>query len=223
MGSVFYSVARAAFAVPRFAAIRERVFGAEHMPVRGPCLLAVTHLSHLEPIFVGSLVKPHVRWMSRIEFYRPRVAAAFLNAIDAFPVDRFGDAGPAVRKAVQFLKGGEVVGIFPEGGVAVGRESALRGGPIKQGVCTIAIQTRAPVVPVVVLGTERLMAVRPWLPTKSGRVEVAFGRAIRPPARGGGVSRRALRGVMAQELSRAYVGMYQELLVRTGIRDEDVP
>ncbi|HYE61260.1 MAG TPA: lysophospholipid acyltransferase family protein [Phycisphaerales bacterium] len=222
MGSVFYTAAKAAFAIPRFAAIRERVFGMEHVPARGPFILAVSHLSHLEPFFVGALVRPHVRWMSRIEFYRPRVAAAFLNAMDAFPVDRFGNASPAVRTAVRILERGGAVGMFPEGGVAVGRESVLRGGAVKQGVCTIAIQAQTAVVPVVVLGTDALLAVRPWLPIKSGRVDVSFGPSIQPPRRDGR-SRRALRAEMAGTLTAAFVDLYRDLLRRTGRRDEDVP
>jgi 1-acyl-sn-glycerol-3-phosphate acyltransferase len=222
MGTVFYSMAKAAFVVPRLAAIRERVFGIEHTDRAGPYILAVSHISHLEPFFVGAIVRRPVRWMSRIEFYKPWVAARFLDAMQAFPVDRYGNSAPAVRTAVRLLGCGEVVGMFPEGGVAIGPDSVLRGGSIKQGVCTIAIQTQAPVVPVVVLGTDRLLSVRPWLPIKSGRMDLAFGEALRPPARDGR-TRRELRAQFARELTGAFVRVYRGLLEKTGRRDEDVP
>jgi 1-acyl-sn-glycerol-3-phosphate acyltransferase len=222
MGTVIYNLAKVAFAVPRFAAIRERVYGLEHTRREGPFILAVSHLSHLEPFFVGALVHRPIRWMSRIEFYKPWIAGRFLDAMAAFPVDRYGNAAPAVRTAVRLLGQGELVGMFPEGGVAVGRESVLRGGPMKQGVCTIAIQTQVPVVPVVVLGTDGLLSVKPWLPIKSGRMEMMFGPAITPPRRDGR-SRRQLRAQFAGELGAAFVKVYGDLLGRTGLRDEDVP
>lgn len=221
MGSTFYRAVRAAFGVPRFACIREHVLGAERARRAGPFILACSHLSHLEPAFVSSVVPHHVRWMSRVEFYRPAWAAALLDWGGAFPVDRFGNAAPAVRTAIRLLGGGGVVGMFPEGGVALGPESVLRGAPIRQGVCTIAIQARVPVIPVVVLGTHTLNRVVPWLPTKSARVWMAFGEPIEPPARNR--PRRALRQSMAPRVVDGFVRTYQWLLSESGVHDEQVP
>ncbi len=221
MGSTFYTAVKTAFRVPRFACIREQVLGAERTDITGPLILACSHLSHLEPAFVSSVVPRHIRWMSRIEFYRPAWAAAMLNWGGAFPVDRFGNAAPAVRTAVRLLRSGEVVGMFPEGGVALGKDSVLRGAMVREGVCTIAIAAQVPVVPVVVLGTNALNSVKPWLPTKSARVWMAFGEPIAPPARTG--SRRALRKAMTPHVIDGFVGTYQRLLRESGLRDEQVP
>lgn len=223
MGETFYKVCRALCAVPRAACIRETVLYSERANRKGPLLLACSHLSHLEPLFVGSAVRRQVRWMSRIEFYRPRLAAAFLNRGGAFCVDRYGYSAPAVRTAIRLLRHGEIVGMFPEGGVVEGKASVLRGGPIKQGVCTIAIETQTPVVPVVVLGTHRLNAIRPWLPTRSGRVALAFGMDVNPPRRSEREPRRPLREAMAHELTGAFVRLYHELLTTASLRDEDFP
>jgi 1-acyl-sn-glycerol-3-phosphate acyltransferase len=221
MGSTFYRAVRAAFRVPRFICIREQVLGAERARRPGPFILACSHLSHLEPAFVSSVVPHHVRWMSRVEFYRPAWAATMLDWTGAFPVDRFGNPAPGVRTAIRLLDRGEVVGMFPEGGVALGKDSVLRGAPIRQGVCTISIQTQVPVIPVVVLGTHTLNRFKPWLPTKSGRVWMAFGECIEPPPRAG--SRRALRKAMAPRIVDAFVQTYQWLLRESGLRDEQVP
>ena len=159
--------------------------------------------------------------MARVEFYRRRWAAAILNLGGAFPVDRYGCSIRAVRTAVRLASAGECVGIFPEGGVAQGRQSLMRGAPFKQGVCTIAVETRLPVVPVVVLGTDRLNRIEPWLPFRRGRVYCAFGNDILPPPRS--ASRRSDRSEMALRLGAEFVRVYQLLLGHTGITDDQVP
>jgi len=175
----------------------------------------------LEPFVVSALVRRPVRWMARVEFYRNWLAAAALNAGGAFPVDRHGNTIPAVRRAVSLANAGEVVGIFPEGGVAQGKNSLTRGGPFKQGACTIAVATRLPILPVVVLGTHELNRVAPWLPFRRAKLWVAFGRDVVPRLRSD--SRREDRLELAGRLGAEFVRTYQELLDHTGLRDSDVP
>ncbi len=223
MGERLYKAARALCAIPRAACVRELVLNAATARRDGPFILACSHVSHLEPMFVTAAVPRHIRWMSRIEFYGPRLAAAFLKNTGAFPVDRFGNSGPAVRTAVRLLERGEIVGMFPEGGVVYGDDSALRGGPLKQGVCTIAIAAGVPVIPVVLLGTDRLNSVRPWMPIRSARVYMSFGEDVLPPPRVAGVSRRALRREMSGRLSAEIVRTYHGLLSAAGLDDSIVP
>jgi 1-acyl-sn-glycerol-3-phosphate acyltransferase len=223
MPAAFYSLARAAFVIPRFFAIRETILSPERANRPGPYILAVSHISHLEPAFIGSIVPRYVRWMARAEYYSSPFATTLLNWCGAFSVDRFGNAAPAIRQAVRFLKAGEVVGIFPEGGVATGRDSVLRGAPIKGGVCTLSIATGVPVIPVVVLGTEKLNRVLPWLPTKSARVWIAFGDEIAPPPRTPHIPRKQARMEMTPRVREAFVKTYQDLLAHAGLRDDIVP
>jgi 1-acyl-sn-glycerol-3-phosphate acyltransferase len=197
------------------------VLDADRVDRRGGFILACTHLSNLEPFVVSSILTRRVRWMARAEFYRRWWSAAALRCGGAFCVDRFGNAIPAVRKAVALARAGEVVGIFPEGGVAQGVRSVMRGAPFKHGACTAAVATRLPIVPVVVLGTHDLNRVEPWLPFRRGRVWVAFGREVLPP--GQRKSRRADRLEMASRLQSEFVRTYNDLLERTGQRDSDVP
>ncbi len=220
MSVAFYNLARVAFALPRLLAVRETILNPERANRTGPFILAVTHISHLEPAFLTSMLTRHIRWMARAEYYTSRFATAFLNGCDAFPVDRFGNAAPAIRQAIRFLKAGEVIGIFPEGGVATGRDSVLRGAPIKGGVCTLSIAMQVPVIPVVVLGTEKLNRVLPWLPTKSARVWIAFGEDIAPPTR---TTRKQARLEMVPRVRDGFVKTYQNLLARAGLQDAIVP
>ena len=221
MGLLFYNSCRLATQFVKMQCIREVVIGGERTDRTGGFILACSHLSHLEPFMVSCAVKRRVRWMARAEFYQPWWAAAVLNGGGAFRVDRLGNSLPAVRTAIRLANASEVVGIFPEGGVATGAQSVLRGAAIKQGVCTIAIQTRVPIIPVVILGTEALNRVGPWLPFKRGRVWIAFGQDVLPAPRG--ISRRADRVELALRLREEFVRTYERLRIQTGVQDEQVP
>jgi len=221
MGATFYRACKAGARFIRWQTMREVVLNAHRADRKGGFLLACTHLSHLEPIVISGVVERQIRWMARSEFYRHRWAAATLSLGGAFAVDRFGYSLPAVRTAVKLCKAGECVGIFPEGGVAQGSKSVMRGAPFKHGVCTIAIEARVPVVPVVVLGTDRLNRIGPWLPFRRGRLYCAFGNDILPPPRS--PSRRADRLEMAGRLRNEFVSVYQNLLAESGLNDSQVP
>jgi 1-acyl-sn-glycerol-3-phosphate acyltransferase len=183
---------------------------------RGGYVLACSHLSHIEPVVVGVLVDRKIDFMSRIEFFRSRPAAAYLWSIDAFPVKRFNFTGRAVRTAVNRARAGRVVGIFPEGGVATGTDSVCRGGPIKRGACVIAQRANVPIIPCVVVGTERLNRPLPWVPYRRGHLWVIFGEQILPRT---GRSRREARFEMAEELRTRLKALYEELRATQDVVD----
>ena len=178
-------------------------------------VLACSHLSHLEPCIVGMMMKRQIDWMSRIEFYRYHLVASLLDALDAFPVNRQGTALTPIRTAIRRVRAGRIVGIFPEGGVVRGRDSALLGGPIKKGACVIAQWSAAPILPVVVVGTEKLNTVGPWLPFKRARVWMIFGRPIQP--RLNEPRRRVAREWLASRLEAEFQSLYREVCATSGV------
>lgn len=187
----------------------------------GGYVLAPTHLSHLEPFCLGILIRRKVDWMARIEFFQWAVGWLLLYAVDAFPVDRFGTPVRAIRRAIARARAGRVVGIFPEGGVAVGAQSVCRGGGFKKGACVVAYRAGVPILPCVVLGTHRLNEIKPWLPFRRARLWVIYGTPIDPLA--DPVSRRQARDYLAAELQKQYQSLYGELRARYGIADGDIP
>ena len=78
----------------------------------------------------------------------------------------------------------------------------------------MAIRAGVPVVPCVILGTARLNRVGPWLPAKWGRLWVAYGEPIEPPA---GRSTKRRREELARRIEAAYVSLYEEM-----VREMDV-
>jgi 1-acyl-sn-glycerol-3-phosphate acyltransferase len=94
---------------------------------------------------------------------------AVIRALGAYAVDRRGSATGAIKRSLNVLERGGVVGIFPEG-----RRSQAGASAPQTGVALLATLAQAPVVPACIRGTDRALRL--------GRVDVAFGAALPPPA-----------------------------------------
>ncbi len=205
-----------------FCTMRVQVVRGEAASQPGGYVLACTHISHLDPICLTVITRRKIDWMARIEFFRWKVIALFLRAIGTFSVNRSGIPVKAIRKAIEKARAGRVVGIFPEGGVAQGRASACRGGPIRKGACLVSRRAQVPILPCVILGTHRLNEAIPWLPLKATRLWVIFGRRIEPLA-DPSVCRRDARERMGRELQQEFVSIYNELRESYHIDDSWIP
>ena len=220
MATAVYQTSLFAIRMVQSECARRHVLHPERARRTGPFVLAVTHFSHLDPIIVSLEVPRVVRWMARREFYRYRWSRYLLDRHAAFPVGRSGAPVSSIRQAIGLLGGGEVVGIFPEGGVTRGRAAAVRGGAIKRGACVIARRAGVPILPVVVLGGDCMTRISPWLPVASGRIWVNFGEPLYSDAK---LPRRAARFELGDRLSAAFRSLYHELLQASNLTDAQVP
>lgn len=216
-----YRAGRLAGQIVFFLTMRKQILNAQ-APLRdGGFVLALTHLSHLEPFCASLINRRRIDWMTRKEFFRNRLIGWLLHCLNAFRVNRQGIPVSAVRTAIERARRRRVVGICPEGGVKKGASAAFRGGPIKRGCCTVALRANVPIIPCLMLGTDKLNQVGPWLPFKRARIWVAYGEPIHPPA--GARSNRATRAELSQKLQTAYLNLYAQIQQQCGIRDCDVP
>lgn len=145
--------ARVAF---RALGLRFRIDGTEHVPAAGGAVLAVNHVSYLDFVFAGLAALPAgrlVRFMAKESVFRHPVAGPLMRGMHHIPVDRRAGAG-SYRAAVQALRAGEVVGVFPE--ATISRAFVLK--DFKTGAARMAIEAGVPVVPVVVWGGQRLFS-----------------------------------------------------------------
>jgi 1-acyl-sn-glycerol-3-phosphate acyltransferase len=204
-----------------FCTMRTHILGEDRATVPGGYVLALTHLSHVEPMAACILSRRPIDWMTRKEFFKYRPVAWYLKMCNAFRVNRQGIPVSAVRAAIERARRGRVVGICPEGGVVRGPEAAVRGGAIKRGCCSVSLRSGVPIVPCVMLGTHELNRVGPWLPFKRAKIWVAYGDPIHPPA--GVRSTREIRQTMSQRLSEAYRSLYEQLCTTYGLSDSWVP
>jgi 1-acyl-sn-glycerol-3-phosphate acyltransferase len=191
---------------------RPSVQGRRHVPRTGPVILAANHLSFLDSIVIPLLAPRPISFLAKAEYFRRgRISRPLFTALAAVPVERGGHraAQESLQTALGVLTAGGAFGIHPEGSRS--RDGRLYRG--RTGVAWLALASGAPVVPVAVLGTDRVQPVGRMLP-RPGRIEVRFG----PPMvfdeeRGGRARRRVTDEIMAaiQELSgQAPAGAYNE-------------
>jgi 1-acyl-sn-glycerol-3-phosphate acyltransferase len=194
---------------------------AQRLNIPGPYLIACTHISHLEATIVSGMIRRTVYWISREEYFRRPGLGHFLRLFQSILVTRDKPSFAGIRRSIAHLKRGELVGIFPEGGVMSGCDTIFRGGRIKLGMCVIARRAGVPIVPVVVLGAEKLNAVEPWIPGACAKVAVIVGEPIHPQPSDAPL--REQRRELGARVQASFILMYRELLERTGIDDADVP
>ena len=182
---------------------RIRVEGAEHIPARGGAVIACNHVSYLDFIFCGLGARPAkrlTRFMAKKEIFDNRIAGPLMRGMHHISVDR--SAGLAsYRTAVEALKAGEVVGVFPE--ATISRSFTVK--EIKSGAVRMAAEAGVPVVPMALWGTQRLWTKgRPKdLTRRHVPISILAGEPMHPtPADDAEVLTKDLRARMAALVER---------------------
>lgn len=119
------------------------------LPEQGAALLAGNHVSGLDPLLIIAACRRPVRFMIAREEYQRFGLRWFFRAGGCIPVERSGKPEKAFREALAALKQGEVIGIFPEGGIHL---STHRPRHLKRGIAVLAELSGAQVYPVRVSG-----------------------------------------------------------------------
>jgi 1-acyl-sn-glycerol-3-phosphate acyltransferase len=143
---------------------RIEVQGLEHFPKDGGVLLCANHIDNLDPPVVGISAPRPVSFMAKEELFSVPVLGKLLPDLRAFPVKRGMSDREALRKGLQVLKQGDVLGLFPEG-------TRSKTGEIGKGLAGagfFALRSDAYVVPCAIIG--------PYKPFK--KLKVVFGPPI---------------------------------------------
>jgi 1-acyl-sn-glycerol-3-phosphate acyltransferase len=168
------------FALGLFKAMRWHVqtSGAEHIPLEGPAVIATNHVGYLDFVFVGYAARERkrlVRFMAKKEIFDHKVAGPLMRGMKHVPVDRYGSASDSIDHAVSALKGGEVIGMFPEG--TISRSFVPRAG--KSGAARMAMVAGAPLIPGAVWGSQRILTKgRPKNFERKLLITVSFGDPV---------------------------------------------
>jgi 1-acyl-sn-glycerol-3-phosphate acyltransferase len=156
---------------------RIRVEGAEHLPRSGPVILASNHLSFCDSIFLPLVLRRRVTFVAKAEYFEDRKTAWFFRAVGQIPVKR-GD-GPASARALasarEVLHAGGVFGIYPEG--TRSPDGRLYKG--HTGVARLALDSRAPVLAVAMIGTPDIQPVGRVMPRVFMPLTIRFSRPMR--------------------------------------------
>jgi len=127
--------------------------GESNIPKGGPVLIAPLHISHLDPPAVACGMRRRLRFMAKDELFNHPLFGKLIASLGAFPVKRGETDTESIRKAISLLEEGEAVLIFPEGT----RGDGITIQEMSRGVAMLAKRTKAPVVPVGVIGTNVVM------------------------------------------------------------------
>lgn len=139
-----------------------RVEGAEHIPPAGPVILILNHVSYLEPFAVGATVFDHGfvpganTWIvAKVELFKNPLVGGFLSSVGMFPIDRAHFDRAAMRKFLEVLKAGDMIGMAPEGT----RSPTGQLQEFQPVVAKIAISRRVPLLPVGAIGAHEALPV----------------------------------------------------------------
>ncbi|MCS7338507.1 MAG: 1-acyl-sn-glycerol-3-phosphate acyltransferase [Verrucomicrobiae bacterium] len=152
---------------------RWRVFGAEHVPARGPFILAANHASYLDPPVLGAACPRELCYLARKSLFRFKPFAALIRWCNAVPVERDGAGAEGLKTVLDKLGAGWGVLMFPEGT----RSPDGRLQPGRLGIGLLVVKSRAPVVPVRVFGTDRALGRGAAVP-RPCRITVVFGAPL---------------------------------------------
>jgi len=149
---------------------RLRVRGLEHLP-EGGFVLAANHISNFDPWPLGIPILPRrqLRFMAKSELFNP-LLAPILRVSGAFKVRRGEGDVEAMRTAVDLVRAGEIVVMFPEGTRQIKGMRKKHVARPHSGAARIALTAGVPLVPAAISGTDRL--------SRLGPLRVAYGRPL---------------------------------------------
>ena len=138
---------------------KRRWRGGEHIPATGGCVLAVNHISHVDPITCAHFVLAQgrvVRFLTKSELFEVPVVGRIVRSAQQIPVYRMtSNASQSFDAAVEAVRAGQCVVVYPEGTLT--REPDLWPMTGKTGAARIALAAEVPVVPIAQWGAHRIL------------------------------------------------------------------
>jgi len=135
---------------------RFRIKGKHNIPKKGSFIVAGNHTSYLDPIAVGVSMPMVVHFIAKEELVGPGLFGSVMSKIGMVPVKRGSQDVGVIKESLKYLRQGQVVGIFPEGG----RVETPGFGEPRLGIGMLAAHSKVPVLPMYVKGTENLLSKR---------------------------------------------------------------
>lgn len=180
-----------------YGLLRLRVVGKENIPLEGGLIVAVNHISYLDPPLVGVAIWPYrkLHYVAKRELFKIPIFGLILRLVNAFPVKRGKPDRLAMRRALKLLREGEAVCIFPEG-------TRSRDGRLQEpelGISLLVLQSGAKVLPVAVVNTDKALP-RGRIILRPAKIGVYIGPPFHPS--GQGDPKKARREIAQQVMER---------------------
>ena len=210
---------------------RPQVEGRDNVPAEGPAIIASNHLSFSDSIFMPLMVRRKVTFVAKAEYFTGKGIKGFLTKMffvgtGTIPVDRSGGraAQAAIDTGLRILREGRLFGIYPEG--TRSPDGRLYRG--KTGVARLALDSGAPVIPVVMLNSDEIQPLGRKLP-RIKRVRITFGHPIDFSRYAGMAGDRFIERAVTDEImyelmelsGREYVDVYAQKVKTQAIEPAD--
>ena len=196
---------------------RPRVTGLEHVPASGPAILASNHLSFIDSMYLPLVIPRPVVFPAKAEYFSAkgplgRLWAAYLRSTNQLEINRSDSksAQATLEAAAGILRAGDLFGFYPEG--TRSPDGRLYRG--RSGLGWLVLNTGAPVIPVAMMGTRKMLPPGASLPRPT-RVGVTIGKPMEfshlagdPPARARRTIADEVMRVIADLSGQEYVHEY---------------
>ncbi|MBY4010439.1 1-acyl-sn-glycerol-3-phosphate acyltransferase [Rhodococcus fascians] len=209
MEPVYRSVIGIARTVFAFEGLKFEVEGEEHIPATGGAVIAVNHTGYMDFTYAGlppRRVKRYIRFMAKKEVFDNKISGPIMRALKHIPVDR-GAGAQSYKAAVDSLRKGELVGVYPE--ATISRSFEIK--EFKSGAARMAIEAGVPIIPTVIWGAQRVWTK--GYPKRLGRtntpISIAVGEPISPVGPPNELTDK-LRSVMQKMLLELQEGYHHE-------------
>jgi 1-acyl-sn-glycerol-3-phosphate acyltransferase len=152
-----------------------QVEGLDRLPACGPFIITANHASEIDPVVLSAAMPFRVTYLAGRELDRYPLLFGLIRLFNPIFVRRGAPDVAALKACLDRLARGEVLVVFPEGGVV---QPGL--GSLQPGAAFLAIRAQVPVVPVGLRGLARMWPLRARFP-RPARVTVRVGDPILPP------------------------------------------
>ncbi|MGQ9897780.1 MAG: lysophospholipid acyltransferase family protein [Acidobacteriota bacterium] len=151
--------------------------GVEHVPLTGAVILAGNHPSYLDPVLISLPIRRRIRFVAWDKLFTIPLLGPLIRFFGAFPVDTTKRDQQAFVQALQILREGEALGIFPEAGLS---KDARMNALLKSGAARLALAVSCPIVPVTIAGARAAWSRDQWLPFPR-KITVKYHPPLHPP------------------------------------------
>jgi 1-acyl-sn-glycerol-3-phosphate acyltransferase len=205
---------------------RPEITGLDHIPAAGGAILASNHLSIVDSVFLPLMLSRPVTFAAKSEYFTgtrlvDRVTSAYLRATKQLSVDRAGAraAQDMLESALGLMQAGALFGIYPEG--TRSPDGRLYRG--RTGIGWLALTSGLPVIPVAMIGTDRVLPPGSTIPRLS-RIKVSVGEPLTFAAlRAQGTGARQRRAVTDEVMRSIQALSGQEYVpVYASVRKEEL-
>jgi 1-acyl-sn-glycerol-3-phosphate acyltransferase len=185
---------------------RLEIRGKEHLPPRGPYVVAPVHRSNLDFILVSCIHSTRMRYMGKASIWKYPTLGRFFSMLGAFPVHRGTADRESLRTCMRIIENGESLVMFPEGT----RKEGPKVAELFDGPAFVAARTGVPIVPIGIGGSSQAMPLGAKF-IRPRKIVMVIGEPVTPPTGDGTgrVKRRVVRE-MTEQLSVRLQDLYDE-------------